>query len=223
MPVTYRVDLECDVILATAAGTVTLEDLQAYISSVLGDPDVRPGFNELLDLREVTEVAIPPLDPGPVVDSVRDVDQGLKQRKSAAVASTDNEAAITPLYRLLRDVLPNEFRLFVDWHAALDWLGIAADTPEQRRALRKPVSLTVLCRTGLEEASGRLRNISLSGAFIESKSLRPGRGRFVNVRLHAPKIDEEIELTGTVVRQTNAGFAIQFVKATEQLQRMLDA
>ena len=71
MPVTYRVDPERNVVLATVTGTLTIEDLQAYFSSVLTDPDVRPGINELLDFRQVTRVAIESVDLGPLVDVVR--------------------------------------------------------------------------------------------------------------------------------------------------------
>ncbi len=221
MPVTYRVDPERNVVLATATGTLTIEDLQAYFSSVLTDPDVRPGINELLDFRQVTEVAIVPLDLSPVGDLARVFEQGIKQARSAFVSSKENEVVVLALFRPLQGLLPTESRFFADWKAAQEWLGLSEDTQERRSAPRKSVSLSVRCRSGLEEASGQLRNVSLSGALIESNSLRPGRGRFVNIRLHAPKIDEEIELIGTVVRQTNAGFAVQFLNVTQPLRQLL--
>ena len=58
MPITYWVDVENRVVMATALGILADADLPPYLGAVTTDPDVEPGFNELFDIREVTEVEI---------------------------------------------------------------------------------------------------------------------------------------------------------------------
>ena len=94
--------------------------------------------------------------------------------------------------------------------------------PMQVRATRKPVRLALRGSSGLQEGSGQLVNISMSGTLLESSnSLRPGLGRSVKLRFRAPKVNEEIELSGTVARQTRSGFAIQFFGVTSPLELLM--
>ncbi len=211
MPITYWVDVENRVVMATALGVLADADLPPYLGAVTTDADVEPGFNELFDLREVTEVEITVSGIEDVADRVQGIGQHIKETKTAIVASYRNTAAVSPLYEILRTNLPSTVRLFHDMVAARAWLGL----PDGRSAPRKQVPFTVLCGTGLQEGSARLVDLSLSGALLESKFLKPERGRTVRIRFPS------FEVHGTVVRYTKGGFAIQFLQTTDKLMQNL--
>ncbi len=88
---------------------------------------------------------------------------------------------------------------------------------ERRRAPRKQVHYLVLCRSGIKQGSARLVNMSHTGALLESTSIYPAQGMLVKIRLDSPDLDAPTELKGTVVRHTGTGFAIQFLKVTQEI------
>ncbi len=101
-------------------------------------------------------------------------------------------------------------------------MSITADDDSQtaregRVAPRKQVHFLVLCRSGIKQGSARLVSISLSGALLESTSIFPAQGMLVKIRLDSPEVDAPTELKGRVVRHTVTGFAIQFLKVTQEI------
>jgi hypothetical protein len=94
-------------------------------------------------------------------------------------------------------------------------------TREQRSAPRKKVSLAVLCRSGVERGAGRMVNVSLSGALLEPTSIRPGQRAAVEILFAAPGARRSTELSGTVARHTETGFAIQFRGANDALRELV--
>jgi hypothetical protein len=224
MPITYRVDLERKLVLVTAEGTLTDADLRAYIGSVLTNPDARPGFYELADLRGVTrvEVSIAAIDV--VTGTIQEFGQQIKETKSAVVASSRNAEEISRLYELLRTRVRATVKLFQDVDEAQAWLGLINDNqqnPHRRVSPRKQVRLLACCRSGIETGSAQLVNISLTGALLESKWIYPVRGSLVKILFESPDIDAPIELTGMVVRYTQNSFAIQFLTVTNELLELV--
>ena len=211
MPITYWVDVENRVIMATALGILADADLPLYLGAVTTDADVEPGFNELFDLREVTKVEITVSGIEDVADRVQGIAQYIKETKTAIVASNRNTAAVSSFYKILRTNLPSTIRLFRDMVAARAWLGL----PEDRSAPRKQVRFAVGCGTGLHEDSASLVDLSLSGALLESKFFKPERGRIVRIQFPS------FTLLGTVVRHTKGGFAIQFLGITDKVMESL--
>ena len=94
-------------------------------------------------------------------------------------------------------------------------------THEQRIAPRKKVRLTVLCRSGGEQGAGRMVNVSLSGALLEPASIRPEQGATVKLVFASSGEGTSSELRGTVARQTETGFAIQFLAANDGLRELV--
>ena len=211
MPITYWVDVENRVVMATALGVLADADLPPYLGAVTTDADVEPGFNELFDLREVTEVEITVSGIEDVADRVQGIGQHIKETKTAIVASYRNTAAVSPLYEILRTNLPSTVRLFHDMVAARAWLGL----PDGRSAPRRHVNFAAICRTATHEASARVVKISLSGALLESESLRVNRGRLVTILFPSFKV------VGTVVHHTETGFAIQFLRTPDEFAEIL--
>jgi hypothetical protein len=92
---------------------------------------------------------------------------------------------------------------------------------EQRIAPRKKVSLAVLCRSGDQRGAGQMVNVSLSGALLESTSIRPDYGAAVKILFATPGTGRSTELSGTVARHTESGFAIQFLTANDGLRELV--
>ncbi len=94
---------------------------------------------------------------------------------------------------------------------------------EIERAPRKEVHVAVLCRTVFEPFEAVLANISLSGALLEQfSSTLPANRSFMKVELLPSGSKTPIELTGTVVRQTESGVGIQFLSIPEELWKLVD-
>ena len=94
---------------------------------------------------------------------------------------------------------------------------MTAKTLELRSAPRKQVRFSVLCRSGIWSGASELTNISTSGALLESESILPAVGSVVTIKFNSPELDAPIKLRGRVVRQTESGFAIEFLRMTKKL------
>ena len=97
------------------------------------------------------------------------------------------------------------------------------DQTDRRKAPRREVHLPVIGRTVFEPFEAVLANISLSGALLEQvSSTLPPTGSFTKVELLPSERKTPIELTGIVVRQTEDGFAVQFLSIPEELRKLMD-
>ena len=94
-------------------------------------------------------------------------------------------------------------------------------TRERRTASRKKVSLAVLCRSEDQRGAGQMVNASLSGALLEPASIQPDHGAAVTILFTTPGARRSSELSGTVVRHTETGFAIQFLAANDSLRELV--
>ncbi len=100
---------------------------------------------------------------------------------------------------------------------------------EGRAAPRRELRLWAFCQWGTHEpVEAELINVSLSGALLDSvalqvvPSIRPRRGTILNVEVQLPGSSESIELVGSVVRHTETGVAIQFLRMPTELREFLD-
>ncbi len=84
-----------------------------------------------------------------------------------------------------------------------------AQTADRRAQPRTKIGLDVLCSAGREEGTAILKDLSVSGALLESPTIRPGVGDAVTIWLQAEPDEEPDPLRTTVVRQTPSGFAVE--------------
>ncbi len=103
-----------------------------------------------------------------------------------------------------------------------------AETTSKQRDNRISIRLVALYDIGRMGASGRLANISYSGALIEDITMQPEIGTRVvlYVYLEPPNAfgaATPFELTGHVVRHTPTGFAIEYDDNLDpDVRRMVD-
>ena len=75
---------------------------------------------------------------------------------------------------------------------------------------RTKIGLEVLCSSGREEGPAILKDLSASGALLESATIRPAVGDSVTIWLQAEPDEEPDSLRTAVVRHTPDGFAVEF-------------
>ena len=93
---------------------------------------------------------------------------------------------------------------------------------DRRRARRKKSNLAVFCESALEHGVAHMVNVSLLGALLEPASIRPAQDDVVKVLLSSTPVSRPIQVSGTVVRHTETGFAIEFL-TTDGVVRQLVA
>jgi hypothetical protein len=108
----------------------------------------------------------------------------------------------------------------------LELLRSGAGLDERRRAPRRPVSGVAVWRLATAEQEGRLDDLSLVGARIDT-AVAPPVGVHVTIRL--PELDMDGSVTGTVscdgavTRITEHGFAVEFVKPSARFKEAVTA
>ncbi len=103
-----------------------------------------------------------------------------------------------------------------------------AETTNKQRDYRIAIRLVALYDIGRMGASGRLANISYSGALIEDITMQPEIGTRVvlYVYLEPPSAFEAVppfKLVGHVTRHSSSGFAIEYDDNLDpDVRRMVD-
>ncbi len=103
---------------------------------------------------------------------------------------------------------------------------IAAD--ERRSSIRVPTNLTVQVKSGSESASGKLTNVGVGGAFIDSPlPVKNGDEIAVVVERGRSSMEHSFQLRGQVAWLANAdgrrcaGFGVSFTTASDADERRL--
>lgn len=126
MPSAYVLDEARSLLLSRAWGVFTDRDLSAHLDAFTNDPQFRPNFDQLADLREVTSVAI---TSSGIRDQVRENPFGPGSRR-ALVVSSDAAYGMARMFQTLHEESAAPVEIFRDFDAALAWLGLtSAKTP----------------------------------------------------------------------------------------------
>jgi hypothetical protein len=92
---------------------------------------------------------------------------------------------------------------------------------ERRIHPRYHARFVAFCSSGREEGEGRLRDLSYSGAQLADVALRPGIGTKVRLMVLIEPTPP-FELSGTVVRELDDGFAIEFNELAPEVRNLVD-
>lgn len=121
MPLHSVIHKERRLVVTTAEGRLTLEDVKANQQQLLSDPDFSPEFNQLLDTTAITEMAI----------TVDDIKRAVSTRVFSPTSRRAFVVSSTFMYGMARMIQTyNELSqgstavtIFRDRPSALDWLG----------------------------------------------------------------------------------------------------
>ena len=120
MPAGYRIDTERHAIFSTASGVLTDDDLRGHQKRILADPAFDPSFNQVWDLREVTEVSVSNRALQDLA-AARSFSPGAKR---AMVAPSDILYGMARMFQLMHDAAPEQVRVFREIAEAEDWIRL---------------------------------------------------------------------------------------------------
>jgi len=127
VPITYRIDYERRIVLARGYGIFTDEDAFNYQREVWSGKDIS-GFNELIDMTHVSEIAAPSTQRIQDLASVAALmDLVSAPSRFAIVAPSDRTYALARAYRAYRDREPRSTKdvgVFRTLAEAFAYLGI---------------------------------------------------------------------------------------------------
>jgi len=133
MPIDVRIDAERRLVVASAHGEMTDEDVFGYQRSVWSRPEVQ-GFNEIVDMTAVRHIALPH------PDRVRDLaelsasmDPSHTSSRMAIVAPDDFAYGLGRMFGLHRkneELSTKQVGVFRTLEEAMAWLGVAREAAE---------------------------------------------------------------------------------------------
>jgi hypothetical protein len=119
MPVGYNIDKEHQLVMSTAYGVVTREDILCYQRRLVADPNFSPNFSQLADFTRVAKFEIDPTDI--VLLAARTVFAPAARR--ALIVSDDKAVELARIFEILRDSNGKHgLRIFRDVEEGFDWI-----------------------------------------------------------------------------------------------------
>ena len=123
MPITFTVSTEENLIRTVAVGEIHLEDILQYVEAQMGHPDIGPGMNELVDMREAKlELSYKKMQQ--LVGGIEPFNEKVGEGRCALVSDKDVSFGFARMYEMMAEQTGVETRAFRDMETALQWLGI---------------------------------------------------------------------------------------------------
>ena len=117
-PACHVVDSEKRLVVVRFGKRLTVKDIERYVTQLRADPSFRPGFSELVDLREVEEVGMQAEEFLRLAD---EVDPFSPEAKRAFVARTAVQNHAARMHKILRT--EQNIEIFPTVEAAERWIG----------------------------------------------------------------------------------------------------
>ena len=124
MPIEYAIDEDLGVVFATASGVLTEDELLEHKRKVISDPNFKPGFVELSDVRSVSDLAISASGLERFVAQDDSDAERLRDYKLAIVVSGALEFGMGAMYEMMSRANNRDVRIFRDLGLAKEWLQI---------------------------------------------------------------------------------------------------
>ena len=120
MPASYRVNKRNRLIVSTATGVLTTDDMVQHLRRLMKDKDFDPTFSQLVDFDDVTEIAV-------ATDDVRKMAEksifSPGARRALVAEKSDVAFGLSRMFEILRDLKGDrDVRVFRDREQALAWL-----------------------------------------------------------------------------------------------------
>ena len=133
MPIEHHVHHDLGLVVSTLAGAIDDAMLLGAYRDLYGGSEWRPGFHELVDMRQadMSGVSAAALrDLSAIVE--KSLGGEVESFRTAILALSDLPFGLARMYGTYADPLTEDVHVFRDVHAALDWLDVA---PADRAAL----------------------------------------------------------------------------------------
>jgi hypothetical protein len=119
MPAFYHIDKTRKLVMSTASGVLTRNDLAGHMQRLLADPDFNPSFAQLADFSHLTALDF-------TADDVRDFarkDVFSPSSRRAFIVADDQSESLAQMFAILRDVAGERgIRVFRTLEEGIDWI-----------------------------------------------------------------------------------------------------
>lgn len=124
MPIDYCIDENLQVVFTTGTGVLTEDELLEHKRKVISDPNFKPGFVELSDVRDVSDLAVSASGLERFVAQDDTDAERLRDYKLAIVVSGALEFGMGTMYEMMSRKNNRDVRIFRDLGLAKEWLQI---------------------------------------------------------------------------------------------------
>ena len=121
MPASYLIDAVAGIVYSRAWAVLTDEQIAAHASALRNDPRFDPGFRQIVDFRELTDIRVSTEG----VRGVAQVNPFRRDARRAFVVASEEAFGLIRMFGAYTDSNPEQFRIFRDLENALEWIGLA--------------------------------------------------------------------------------------------------
>jgi hypothetical protein len=115
----YHIDKDRKLVMSTASGVLTRDDLDSHMRRLQSDPDFEPRFSQLADFTHITKIEV-------TADDIRHFAQTSvfdRDSRRAFVVSDDVSALLAEMFALLRKVAGDRgVCVFRTLDEGIDWI-----------------------------------------------------------------------------------------------------
>lgn len=122
MPISYQIDVKHQLVLTTASGTLTDDDVLQFKFRLVRDPDFRPGMSELSDIRNVEKIEVTTIGIRQMVEQDKKDAKFIASHRLAMVASDDVVYGMARMYQTLTESTMDNVKIFRDINEAHAWI-----------------------------------------------------------------------------------------------------
>ncbi len=126
MPISYRIDKQRRLVLTTATGVLTDEELLDHKRALIVDPEFEPGMRELSDVRTIERLSVTPAGVRKMVALDQDHADRLGDYRLAIVALADASFGTARMYQMLTEANVQNIGVFRQMEEAEKWLELAS-------------------------------------------------------------------------------------------------
>ncbi len=126
MPISYRIDKQRRLVLTTATGVLTDEELPDHKRALIVDPEFEPGMRELSDTRTIERLSVTPAGVRKMVALDQDHADRLGDYRLAIVALADASFGTARMYQMLTEANVQNIGVFRQMEEAEKWLELAS-------------------------------------------------------------------------------------------------
>ncbi len=121
MPISHRIDESLGLVLTTAQGVLTEQDIRTLRQRLREDSDFDPNYDHIIDLRDVVGFEISAAEMREIADQHYIFNESCRE---AIVAKKDISFGMARMYEMLRGSKSGEIKVFRDMAEARHWLGL---------------------------------------------------------------------------------------------------
>lgn len=125
MPGSYLIDVERGIVFSRGWGVLTDQDIAEHPAALAADPRFDPGFRQIIDFGDATEIRI-------TTEGVRvaaDRNPFRRDARRAFVVATDEAYGLSRMFWAFTESSAEQFAIFRAMAPALEWIGLDPQTP----------------------------------------------------------------------------------------------